>query len=152
MTILDRYKAAVSSFSVAGRMSGAFFLVDDDPDCLKVLTSYTKHAFPHSMILSASNVMDALRVVDQVGAKELRCAIIDWHLPMGSGATIIERLHDDDPGLPILAYTGDSDALEVMAERYPYVHRMQKPGWEYVYSSLVGGEMPQELRRVANFG
>jgi DNA-binding NarL/FixJ family response regulator len=58
-------------------------------------------------------------------------AIIDLDLPDGDGSELIERLHQTEPGVPILAFTGDrslvrrarvleAGADEVLAKMTPF--------------------------------
>lgn len=143
MTVVDRFRTAISAFNVQGRLGGVFLIVDDEQDCYSVLSAYIRHEFPDSQVIYVQTVADAFNVISSIGADHIRCAIIDWHLPMGFGSQIIERILHDDPMCPVFAYTADEGALESIRKKYPKVHRVLKPGWDYIYASLSGRDRPE---------
>lgn len=93
--------------------------------------------------VQAESLADGRRVLSAVeGMADF--AIIDLDLPDGDGTELIEQLHETEPDLPILAFTGDRSlvkrarVLEVGADE---VLNKMTPGEEIigVAERLVGG-------------
>jgi len=136
--MFERFKNSVNSLAIAGRLSGPFLVVEDDPDCSKALVVYIKMAFADAKVMEAATVERAQKILDRVGAHRLRCAFVDLHLPGGMGTEVIRRLLAEDPALPVIAYTGDHLAGKDCAEEFESVRVLLKPNWESIYESLTG--------------
>lgn len=69
-------------------------IVEDHPDALVVLRSIVEEIFSSALVLAAGDCHDARALVDH---HDFDLALVDLHLPDGSGLEIISRLNARSP-------------------------------------------------------
>ena len=79
-------------------------VVEDDEFVRRAIERYCSAYAP---TLSVATVRDALEALGQ----DLVAIVLDIDLPDGSGLTVLEKLRERDPALPVLIHSGHIDSL-----------------------------------------
>ncbi len=86
-------------------------LVDDHPSFRQSLALVLRYELEPEAIVQAGSVEEARRVLGEAGAIDV--AILDRHLPDGSGTELVQAIHAASPGAGVLLLTAAADRLEV---------------------------------------
>ena len=84
-------------------------LADDDEDFLVSLRELIEAQRELSVVATATNGLAAIELVDEVAPDAV---VLDLHMPLLDGVTVMARLRRDHPHLCLIALTGD-DAPEL---------------------------------------
>jgi response regulator RpfG family c-di-GMP phosphodiesterase len=91
-------------------------LVDDDAGDAALVRDAVEHAVDRAVITQAGDAKSAL---DLCRTASWSLALVDQHLPDGSGLDLMQMLHDLSPALPIVMLSGDgSEEFAVEAFRH----------------------------------
>jgi CheY-like chemotaxis protein len=93
-----------------GEERGAILVVEDDDFMRRAIERYCASYAP---TVAVSTVRDAINALD----RNLIAAVLDVELPDGSGLTVLEKLREQNPILPVLVLTGNVTA-EVASRAY----------------------------------
>ncbi|MFB6083885.1 MAG: PAS domain S-box protein [Halorientalis sp.] len=86
--------------------------VDDDPEIVDLAGTFLRREDDRLEVMSAETAADAL---DEVRAGDVHCLVSDYHLPDMDCAEFVDAVHDIDPDLPFILFTG-RDRARVDAE------------------------------------
>ncbi len=118
-------------------------LVDDDPDTLKGFEMILEKAGINNLILC----QDSQTVMPVLKEHRIEVVLLDLIMPKISGEDLLAMIADNDPGLPIIVITGDTDVQLA-------VRCMKKGTFDYMIkpvepSRLVSGvKRAIEIRRL----
>jgi len=90
----------------------AILVVEDDDVMRRALERYCASYAP---TVAVSTVRDAINSLD----RDLMAAVVDVHLTDGSGLTVLEKLREQNPILPVLVLTGNVTA-DVASRAYEF--------------------------------
>ncbi|MHB8634147.1 MAG: response regulator [Thermoplasmatota archaeon] len=62
--------------------------VDDETDILRSVAAYLKAALPHVRLVTATSVVDALRILEK---ERIDVLVTDYRMPEGSGLDLLRR-------------------------------------------------------------
>ena len=79
-------------------------LADDDEDFLVSLRELIEAQRELSVVATASNGLAAIELVDELSPDAV---VLDLHMPLLDGVTVMARLRRDHPHLCLIALTGD---------------------------------------------
>jgi CheY-like chemotaxis protein len=79
-------------------------LADDDEDFLVSLRELIEAQRELSVVATASNGLAAIELVDELAPDAV---VLDLHMPLLDGVTVMARLRRDHPHLCLIALTGD---------------------------------------------
>jgi CheY-like chemotaxis protein len=79
-------------------------LADDDEDFLASLRELIEAQRELSVVAMATNGLSAIELVDELAPDAV---VLDLHMPLLDGVTVIARLRRDHPHLCLIALTGD---------------------------------------------
>ena len=102
-----------------GIMNAHILHVDDEPD-IRLLISASLREFGY-VVATAATSAEALELAKQF---KFELCILDVRLPDGSGIDLCQKIHDLQPGVPVLyysAYASDEEqeaALSVCGDSY----------------------------------
>jgi DNA-binding NarL/FixJ family response regulator len=95
-----------------GERKGVILVVEDDAFMRRAIQRY---CFTYAPAYSVATVKGAIEALDQ----DLVAAILDVNLPDGSGLTVLEKLRERHPALPVLIHTCDiTPDVTLLADRF----------------------------------
>jgi PAS domain S-box-containing protein len=104
----------------------AILIVDDDPDLREVLRDLLEHDG-----YQVQDVGSGAAAVDRARQDRYAAVLLDMQLPDGHGQTVLQRLHEMDPALPVIVVTGyvndDNTVGSLMKGAFAYVTKPHKP-------------------------
>lgn len=72
--------------------------------------------------ISSSHAADIEGAIARLGERPFDCILLDWHLPDGNGAELLEHIAQVYPWMPVIVLTGDEsvsrDALDKGAQNF----------------------------------
>jgi PAS domain S-box-containing protein len=77
--------------------------VDDDPEIVDLAATFLRREDDRLEVDSAETATEAL---DSVRAGDVHCLVSDYHLPDMDCAEFVDAVHDVDPDLPFILFTG----------------------------------------------
>lgn len=77
--------------------------VDDDPEIVDLAATFLRREDDRLEVNSAETAAEAL---DSVRTGEVNCLVSDYHLPNMDCAEFVDAVHDIDPDLPFILFTG----------------------------------------------
>jgi PAS domain S-box-containing protein len=86
--------------------------VDDDPEIVDLAATFLRREDDRLDVTSAETAEEAL---DRVRQGDVHCLISDYHLPDVDCAEFVDAVHDVDPDLPFILFTG-RDRARIDAE------------------------------------
>ncbi len=130
----------MSFYVLEGKMNcEQFLIVEDDAPMSRVIARQLRGAERVAAI--ANSVREAARLCEALA--EMTGAIIDIHLPDGTGFDVVNLLRSARPGLPILVMTG---ALEP-----EWANRCQALGVEFAYKPAASENLRAFAQRASLF-
>lgn len=88
-------------------------LVNDDEDSLYLLSRSVRRALPEAELVPMSRSLDALRFAQ---SHRIAAVVTDNRMPEMDGLTLVRRIRERDPQVPILMVTGSMDVAAAAAE------------------------------------
>lgn len=128
-------------------------IVDDDVDLLDMLKETLIGEF--AKILTVSNPKEVLNILK---SNKVDCIITDYRMPEMDGLTLISRLEEEFPHIPVILLTGNGSNPEVIAKlgdsKFDFLEKPFKPevllnrirssllvsGFEYLIENLLRAE------------
>lgn len=139
--LIERIDAAVNAPRPPNGMR--LLVVEDHPDHLRFLAETLREA--GFEIRAAATAAEALRIVRREG---LDMALVDMLLPDSSGADLVARLTEADPGLHVTILNGEADRDEVRrAFAHGAVRILHKPVAPGELSTVMNGAIAEARRR-----
>jgi PAS domain S-box-containing protein len=77
--------------------------VDDDPEIIELASTFLEREDDRLSVEPAETAEDAL---DRIEAGDLHCLISDYQLPDMECDEFVDAIHDREPGLPFILFTG----------------------------------------------
>jgi DNA-binding NarL/FixJ family response regulator len=109
-------------------------ICEDDPALGRSLQRGTRAYFD---VVMTNTVEDALGLIDK--RFDLAAAVVDIHLPDGTGFEVVEALREKDPNLPVLILTGSNDPT--------IINRAHKLRVEFVCKPVFSENLSQFVQR-----
>jgi DNA-binding NtrC family response regulator len=115
-------------------------VLDDEPDILTILSKWlTTHGH------QAHATSDPTRALELLTAGAFDAVFLDLIMPQVNGLTFISKIHDLQPGLPIIVISGiDNPRVGVLAA--------QEQIDSYVTKPIDFGKLAQILERLSSSG
>ncbi len=79
-------------------------LIDDDPRFVESLRTLVDDQPPLSVVGIGSDGLEAIELVEELAPEAV---VIDLHMPRLDGVSAVARMRQDNPGLCLIAITGD---------------------------------------------
>ena len=94
-----------------GGFKKSLLVVDDDPQYLSLIREWLKDAYKVSMVTSG------LQAIKWLGKNKVDLILLDYEMPVTSGAQVLEMLRSDPDtsSIPVMFLTGKGDKQSVMA-------------------------------------
>jgi PAS domain S-box-containing protein len=118
----DRARDAAAGLPPA---RGEQLLIVDDEVGLLAMVKSTLETFGYRVV-TASGGLEALKILETAHG-EVDLALIDWNMPLMSGADLIRKIEAAHPQLKIIVITGDASEAQAAAGELKANGRLEKP-------------------------
>ncbi len=110
----DSFMACLSEYftkSSMGELKKSILICDDDPNYLGLVREWLKDIYKVSMVTSG------LQAIKWLGRNKADLILLDFEMPITTGAQVLEMLRADDEtkNIPVMFLTGKSDKESVLA-------------------------------------
>jgi CheY-like chemotaxis protein len=156
--VLDREHAAYSRYMdesrtlrIQMRSEGTYLILEDDPSISKLLQVIIRSC--GRKVVAVACIHDAIAYLEEHGAAEIACCVVDLRLPDGDGESLISLLEKKYQGVPILVYTGSTDRIKDIQQAHPKVRVLRKGMHDGVRTLMQALALPdREVRMEVNPG